>query len=200
VRVVVATRNRGKLVEIAALLARADLELVTIDDIAPGAELREEGQTFEDNALAKARQAAAACRLPAIADDSGLEVDALGGAPGVYSARYAGMPSDDARNNGKLLAALAAVVADRRSARFRCAASFVDRARGIELVRMGHVDGRILTAARGTGGFGYDPLFLVPALGRTMAELTLVEKNQLSHRARAFHALADALASGSAND
>jgi XTP/dITP diphosphohydrolase len=196
VKVVLATRNRGKVVEIAALFADVGFDLVTIDDVAPDVVLREDAETFEGNALAKARQAAAACRLPALADDSGLEVEALGGVPGVYSARYAGLPSDDARNNAKLLAAMAAVPADSRRARFRCAAAFVDPSRGIEIVRTGDVAGEILPAPRGSGGFGYDPLFLVPALDKTMAELPLVEKNRLSHRARAFRALAQSLAGG----
>jgi XTP/dITP diphosphohydrolase len=193
VKVVLATRNRGKVVEIAALFADVGFELCTIDDVAPGVELREDEDTFEGNARAKARQAAAASGLPALADDSGLEVEALGGAPGVYSARYAGVPSDDDRNNDKLLAALAAVPPARRQARFRCAAAFIDLARGVDVVRTGEVAGEILTAPRGTGGFGYDPLFLVPARSKTMAELPLTEKNQLSHRANAFRALAKAL-------
>ena len=192
-KAVVATRNRGKLRELGPLLAPLGMELSTIDELAPDAELREDGDTFEANALAKARQAAAATGLPAIADDSGLEVDALGGAPGVYSARYAGLPSDDARNNEKLLAALAGVPAEKRGARFRCVAAFVDPARGLEIVRSGDCPGEILATPRGTDGFGYDPLFLVPRLGRTMAELPLAEKNQLSHRAAAFTALAAAL-------
>jgi len=190
---VVATRNRGKLREIVPLLAGLPFTLHTIDDLAPDAELREDGDTFEANALAKARQAARATGLPAIADDSGLEVEALSGAPGVHSARYAGLPSDDARNNAKLLEALRDVPAPRRAARFRCVAVFVDPARGIELVRAGECSGEILNAPRGDLGFGYDPLFVVPALGRTMAELPLDEKNRLSHRAAAFRALADAL-------
>jgi XTP/dITP diphosphohydrolase len=193
VKAVVATRNRGKLRELLPLLAGTGLELHTIDELAPDAELREDGDTFEDNALAKARQAARATGLPAIADDSGLEVAALGGAPGVYSARYAGLPSDDARNNGKLLEALRGVPAEQRSARFRCVAAFVDPARGLEIVRAGDCAGEILEAPRGDGGFGYDPLFLVPALRLTMAELPLDEKNQLSHRAAAFRALGEAL-------
>jgi XTP/dITP diphosphohydrolase len=193
VKAVVATRNRGKLRELVPLLAGVGLELATIDELAPDAELREDFDTFEANALAKARQAAQATGLPAIADDSGLEVDALGGAPGVYSARYAGVPSDDARNNAKLLAALAAVPPGARGARFRCVAAFVDTARNIEIVCTGDCAGEIMTAARGTDGFGYDPLFLVPTLGRTMAELPLAQKDQLSHRAAAFTALAAAL-------
>jgi XTP/dITP diphosphohydrolase len=191
-KVVVASRNRGKLREIIPLLAGLDFELVTIDDVAPHAELREDAATFEDNAFAKARQAAQATGLPAIADDSGLEVDALDGAPGVYSARYAGLPSDDARNNAKLLAALRDVAAPRR-ARFRCVAAFVDLGAGVELARSGDCAGEILAQPRGDMGFGYDPLFLVPALGRTMAELPLDEKNGLSHRAAAFRALGEAL-------
>jgi XTP/dITP diphosphohydrolase len=193
VKAVVATRNRGKVREILPLLGGAGLELQTIDELAPDAELREDGDTFEDNALAKARQAARATGLPAIADDSGLEVAALDGAPGVYSARYAGLPSDDARNNRKLLEALRGVPAERRGARFRCVAAFVDPARGLEIVRAGDCEGEILEAPRGDAGFGYDPLFLLTALGRTMAELPLEQKNQLSHRAAAFRALGAAL-------
>jgi XTP/dITP diphosphohydrolase len=193
VKVVVATRNRGKLREIVPLVADLGLELVTIDELAPDAELREDGVTFEENALAKARQAARATGLPAIADDSGLEVDALDGAPGVYSARYAGPGADDERNNAKLLAALREVPPGRRAGRYRCVATYVDPSRGIEIARAGACDGEILAAPRGTGGFGYDPLFLVPALGRTMAEIPLDQKNQLSHRAAAFRALAQAM-------
>lgn len=193
-KVVVASRNRGKLREIVPLLAGLDFDLITIDEIAPGCELREDGDTFEANALAKARQAAQATGLPAIADDSGLEVAALDGAPGVYSARYAGLPSDDNRNNAKLLEALRDVPPPQRQARFRCVAAFVDPPRGVELTCSGACEGEVLERPRGDLGFGYDPLFLVPALSRTMAELPLDEKNRLSHRAAAFRALADSLA------
>ena len=194
-KVVVATRNKGKLRELVPLLAGLELELRTIDELAPDAELREDGVTFVENALAKARQAARATGLPAIADDSGLEVDALDGAPGVYSARYAGPGADDDSNNAKLLEALRGVPPAERSARFRCVAVFVDPSRALELVREGACEGEVLEAPRGTDGFGYDPLFLVPTVGSTMAELPLEEKNRLSHRAAAFRALADALAS-----
>jgi len=198
VKVVVATRNKGKLREIIPLIAGtpllAHLELRTIDELAPEAELREDGVTFVENALAKARQAARATGLPAIADDSGLEVDALDGAPGVYSARYAGPGADDDRNNAKLLEALRGVPPAQRRARFRCVAVFVDPARALEIVRDGACEGEILETPRGQEGFGYDPLFFVPTVGRTMAELPLDEKNRLSHRAAAFRALADALA------
>jgi XTP/dITP diphosphohydrolase len=194
--VVVATRNRGKLREILVLLeeSKLGLRLLTIDELAPQLELREDETTFEGNALAKARQAAVATGLPALADDSGLEVDALGGAPGVWSARYAGLPSDDARNNQKLAEAIKEVPATGRAARYRCVAAFVDPARRIELTRAGVCEGEILSTPRGDGGFGYDPYFYLPALGRTMAEIDLDTKNRLSHRAAAFRALAQALA------
>lgn len=192
-RIVVASRNRHKIVEIGALLEGLGFDLVSIDDIAPNTELREDETTFEGNALAKARQAAAATGLPALADDSGLEVDALDGAPGVYSARYAGEPCDDERNNDKLLAALTGVPADKRQGRYRCVAAFIDLAGKQELWRAGACEGRILTVRQGSSGFGYDPLFLLPSLDRTMAQIDLPTKNQLSHRAAAFSALAAAL-------
>ena len=194
-KLVVATRNRHKVREIAVLLAEAGLDIaaVTIDEVAPHAELVEDKDTFEGNALAKARQASAACGMPAIADDSGIEVDALGGAPSVRSARWAGEPCDDGRNNAKMLREMASVPAAKRTARYRCAAAFVDVARNLEMVHSGACEGVLLTEARGTGGFGYDPLFFIPSLGRTMAEIDLAEKNRLSHRAVAFRALAQAL-------
>jgi XTP/dITP diphosphohydrolase len=192
-RVVVASRNRHKVVEIGALLADLGLDLVAIDEIAPDAALIEDEPTFEGNALAKARQAAAATGLPALADDSGLEVDALVGAPGVRSARYAGDPCDDGRNNQKLVGALAGVPAAKRTARYRCVAAYVDPAAGVELTAAGACEGRILATGRGSGGFGYDPLFFLEPLGKTMAEIDLAEKNRLSHRAAAFLALATRL-------
>lgn len=191
--VVVASRNAHKVREIEVLMQGLAMELVGIDDVAPGMELREDEPTFEANALAKARQAAAASGLPAIADDSGIQVDALDGAPGVRSARYAGDPCDDARNNDKLLRALTGVSPARRTARYQCAAAFVNPARGQEIVRVGTCEGRVLEAPRGTGGFGYDPLFFLERLGKTMAEIDLDEKNRVSHRAAAFRSLALAL-------
>ena len=193
-RVVLATRNRHKVVEIAELCRTLDFDLRGIDELAPGAELVEDEPTFEGNALAKARQAAAATGLPALADDSGLEVDALLGAPGVRSARYAGDPCDDGRNNDKLLAALADVPAGRqRSARYRCVAAYVEPQGGPELLGAGACVGEILASPRGNGGFGYDPLFFLPELGKTMAEIDLATKNRLSHRAAAFRALIQTL-------
>jgi XTP/dITP diphosphohydrolase len=193
---VVASRNRHKLREIGVLLADAGLawDLVSVDEVASACALVEDEPSFEGNALCKARQAAAATGLPALADDSGIEVDALHGAPGVYSARWSGEPCDDARNNQKMLRELLGVPTEKRSARYRCAAAFVDPARGLELVRMGACEGRLLESLQGTGGFGYDPLFFIESLGLTMAEIPLDGKNRLSHRAAAFRELARALA------
>ena len=194
-RVVVASRNRHKLREIGVLLADSGLawDLVSVDEVAPKCALTEDEPSFEGNALSKARQAAAATGLPTLADDSGIEVDALAGAPGVYSARWSGEPCGDARNNQKMLRELAGVTTEKRTARYRCAAAFVDPARGLELVRMGACEGRLLESPQGEGGFGYDPLFFIESLGRTMAEIPLEEKNRLSHRAAAFRELARAL-------
>jgi XTP/dITP diphosphohydrolase len=196
VKVVVASRNAHKVREIEMLFLEEGVgfELVTIDEVAPGAALIEDEPTFEANALAKARQAVAATGLPAIADDSGIEVDALGGDPGVRSARYAGHPCDDVRNNAKLLEELGGVPPEKRTARYRCAAAFIEEGR--EVVRSGSCEGRVLEAGQGTGGFGYDPLFFIESLGRTMAEISPTEKNRLSHRAAAFRALAAALRGG----
>jgi XTP/dITP diphosphohydrolase len=195
VRIVVATRNRHKVREIAVLLDEAGLaiEPVTIDEVAPTAELVEDEDTFEGNALAKARQASQACGMPALADDSGIEVDALAGAPGVRSARWAGEPCDDGRNNAKILHEMAGVPSEKRTARYRCAVAFVDVKNRQEVVRSGACEGILLTSPRGQGGFGYDPLFFLPGLAQTMAEIDLGQKNRLSHRAAAFRSLVDAL-------
>lgn len=192
-KIIVATRNRHKVVEIAAIMRDLPVQLVPIDDVAPDAPLIENEPTFEGNALAKARQAAVATGMPALADDSGVEVDALDGAPGVRSARYAGEPCDDQRNNAKLLAALAGVPPEKRTGRYRCAAAYVDPAAGIEIVRTGSCDARVLEEPRGSGGFGYDPLFFVESLQQSMAEIAPDEKNRISHRGAAFRALTEAL-------
>jgi XTP/dITP diphosphohydrolase len=186
---VFATRNRGKLVELRELLPGIDVR--SLDDVHVP-EVIEDADTFAGNASKKAREVSAATGLPALADDSGLEVDALGGAPGVYSARYAGEPHDDAKNNAKLLAALAAVPADKRTARFRSVLALADvtGALGSEVITAdGSCEGVILEAPRGTGGFGYDPLFYSPELGMTFAEAGVGSKNDLSHRARAMGAI-----------
>lgn len=200
-RVVVATRNPGKVRELAVLLAPLGLDLVPLDAVAPDApEVVEDGETFEANAVKKARAAAAATGCPAIADDSGLEVDALGGAPGVRSARYAGSGGDrahrDDANNRRLLLDLAARPDAGRGARFRCVLVHVEAADAEPVVAEGACEGRIAEAPRGAGGFGYDPLFVPDGETRTMAELTADEKNARSHRAAAARALAAALAVG----
>ncbi len=182
---VVATRNKGKIVEINALLAGLVEQISSAADYAEFPETVEDGATFEENALKKAREAACFTRLPALADDSGLVVDALGGRPGVFSARYAGESAGDAANNSRLLEECKNIPEDRRQAAFVCVLAFVTP-EGVERLFTGRVTGRILTAARGEGGFGYDPLFLVDGFGRSMAELELAEKNFVSHRAQAF--------------
>ena len=192
---VFATRNKGKLVELRELLP--GIAVLAIDEVGkPVPEVVEDADTFVGNAAKKAREVAEATGWPALADDSGLEVDALGGEPGVYSARWAGAHGDDAANNRKLLAALAGVPAERRTARFRCALVLADPAGllGAELVEAdGAVEGVILDAPRGTGGFGYDPLFFCPELGQTFAEAGVGPKGHVSHRARAMAALAPRL-------
>ena len=193
-----ATRNRGKQRELQALLAPLGIALATPDSLGlaphPEEDDVERWPTYEENALAKARWFHARTRLPAVADDSGLEVDALGGQPGVRSRRYSGR-SDldggalDAANNAKLVAALRGA-ADRR-ARFVCAAAFVDGVR--EVVRRGETPGRIVDQPRGREGFGYDSHFLSDELGQTFGEASMADKERISHRGRAFRALLEAL-------
>lgn len=188
-RVVVATGNRGKLGELAALLAPLGVELAPQSDFGIDSP-PETGATFLENALLKARHAARLANLPAIADDSGLEVDALGGAPGVYSARYAGENANAAANNARLLAALENVPIEKRSARFRATIVFVRTANDdAPLIGAGSWEGRIALAPRGSGGFGYDPLFELPDGSATAAELTPEGKNARSHRGAALRAL-----------
>ncbi|MCO5385839.1 XTP/dITP diphosphatase [Desulfosporosinus sp.] len=184
-RIILATQNKGKIRELQELLADEEIEVLSLQDIKDWEEVEENGETFADNASLKAKAAVKKTGLIALADDSGLEVDALDGAPGVYSARFAGEPKDDERNNDKLLQLLETVADDQRQARFRCAL-VVATPEGEEFLTEGTVEGQILTQRRGTDGFGYDPLFFVPEYARTMAELTIAEKNKLSHRAQAF--------------
>ena len=182
---VVATRNRGKLQEIQALLDGIVATVRCAADFADFPETVEDGLTFQDNALKKAREAMRFTGLPALADDSGLVVDALDGRPGVYSARFAGEGGDDAANNRRLLEELDGIPAGQRQAAFVCVLAFVTPT-GVEQVFSGRVGGAVLAAERGDGGFGYDPLFLVDGFGRTMAELSLDEKNAISHRGQAL--------------
>ncbi len=188
-RLIVATANPGKLREFRALLE--GLAFAPETQASAGVTAPEEtGTTFFANALLKAHHAAAATGEAAVADDSGLEVDALGGAPGVYSARYAGPGADDAANNAKLLAALSGVPPGARRARYRCVLVYLDGPGDLEpLTAVGTWEGCIVDAPRGAGGFGYDPYFWLPDLAMTAAELDPAEKNRLSHRGRAMREL-----------
>jgi XTP/dITP diphosphohydrolase len=186
VKAVFASRNRHKSEQVALLLP--EINLIPLDEVAPGLELEEPFHTFEENALAKARAVVGATGLPATADDSGLEVDALGGAPGVRSARYAGEMATDKENNNKLLEALHGVPEDDRRCRYRCSAVFVDTD-GRSIVAEGACEGRVISAPRGNLGFGYDPLVIPVGESRTMGEIPLEEKLAFSHRGRAFRSL-----------
>lgn len=187
-KVVLATKNRGKAVEIGRILQGTGLEIISLDDFPEVALPPETGATMQENALIKARAAAKATGLPALADDSGLEVDFLGGAPGVYSARYSGEKATDEENYRKLLAELKGVPEEKRTARFRCVIALVGFDEEERLFE-GVFEGVITMEPRGENGFGYDPVFLVPGLGRTSAELSPGEKNRISHRAKALAAL-----------
>ncbi|MBT8492971.1 MAG: RdgB/HAM1 family non-canonical purine NTP pyrophosphatase [Deltaproteobacteria bacterium] len=193
-----ATGNHGKVVELEKLLGDLELEVLSFRDMdTPPPEVVEDKDTFEGNARKKAAEISQFYGLPALADDSGLCVDALDGQPGVYSARYAGPEADDAANNQKLLAELAGVPAERRIARFRSVLALADVKGSLGdqvLVSDGSCEGVILDAPRGDGGFGYDPLFLVPELGQTFAELGVGTKNDRSHRAMAMRAMKPRLA------
>jgi len=192
-----ATTNRGKLVELRALLGDLPVELVSLATALPDkAPPAEDGATLEENARIKARAAATASMMVTLAEDSGLEVDALGGRPGVRSARFARDGAIDAENNAALLKALDEIEDPHRTARFRCVAVLIDpwsEVEGREAKAEGRCEGQIARQPSGAGGFGYDPLFVVTEFGRTMAELTEEEKNAVSHRARAIAALRPAL-------
>ena len=187
------TGNPHKLGEIREILGPLGVEVVAPGDVGWTPDVPEVGETLAENALAKARAAAAASGMAALADDTGLFVDALGGAPGVRSARYAGPSQDAAANCAKLLAALREVPGPERGAAFRCVVALVTPEGGERLFE-GTVRGRIVEAARGESGFGYDPLFEAEETGRTFAEMTAREKHRISHRGRALRALAGYLA------
>ncbi len=183
-----ATRSAGKIREIRELAAENGWTWHGLDEFPAVREAVEDGATFLENASKKALFYNYATGLPALADDSGLEVDVLGGEPGVHSAYYAGQPRDDAANNMKLVAALRGVAREKRSARFRCVLVLADRGK-ILLQSEGMIEGEIIDVARGSNGFGYDPHFLIPHLGRTTAELQPQEKNAISHRGQAVRAM-----------
>lgn len=189
-KILLATRNRGKLLELQTLLRDLDIQLIGLDEVPVRGEPEEIGETFSENAHIKAAYYARAAGLPVIADDSGISVEALSGAPGVYSARYAGKKARDAANNQKLLQAMQGVT-DRR-ARFICAIVLV-MPDGKFIEAEGVCEGEILEEMRGVKGFGYDPLFYVPEYQATFAEIDADSKNKISHRGRAIRRLKDLL-------
>ena len=195
-KLVFATRNRGKLIELRALAEGLPLTILGLDEAGVHGEIVEDGRTFEDNARKKAEAAAAGSGMAALADDSGLEVNGLGGAPGVDSAVWAGLLSgasgSDAANNRKLVAECARVGTP-RSARYRCVLALALPGQST-VFEEGTVEGEIVLEPRGAGGFGYDPWFLLPELGRTMAELDLDQKNLMSHRGKAMRKMVARLA------
>ncbi|HIF18596.1 MAG TPA: XTP/dITP diphosphatase [Cycloclasticus sp.] len=198
-QVVLASGNKGKIAEIQSILQQHDIEIISQSHFKV-AEVAETGTTFIENAIIKARHASAIAGLPAIADDSGLEVDALKGEPGVYSARYAGLPSNDQRNTDKLLAELANTPCELRSARFHCVMVFMAHANDPSpLIAHGAWEGNIAFEKSGDNGFGYDPVFYVPEQGGTSAQLESSVKNTLSHRAQALNKLMPQIAEAFGN-
>ncbi|TKD09982.1 RdgB/HAM1 family non-canonical purine NTP pyrophosphatase [Polyangium fumosum] len=190
--ILVATTNRGKLAELLAIFADLPIQLLPLSQVLPDLPpIIEDGATFVDNALIKARTASEAAMMVTLAEDAGLEVDALAGRPGVRSARFAKEGATDSENNAALLAALEEIDDEHRTARFRCTMVLLDPWNEVqpEVICEGRCEGTIAQQARGAGGFGYDPLFIVKGDGRTMAELGDDEKNRISHRAEAARAM-----------
>jgi XTP/dITP diphosphohydrolase len=194
-RLLVATRNAGKLRELAAALEPLDIEVVDLETLEDPTDVEETGSTFEENARLKAEEYSRRTDLPVLADDSGLEVDALDRAPGVHSARYGGPGLNDQDRNQKLLEALQEVPTDRRTARFRCTLALASAGKTLATFE-GTIEGRILEAPSGENGFGYDPVFFHPPSGCTTAELTLADKQRVSHRGQAIAAFLEALKRG----
>ncbi|MEW5953299.1 MAG: XTP/dITP diphosphatase [Bacillota bacterium] len=190
---VLATHNQGKVREMEKLLEGSGFKVLSLHEFPEFPEVVEDGDTFEANAIKKARETAAYTGRLALADDSGLEVDHLGGAPGVYSARFAGPARDDAANNRKLLKQLEGVPAEKRTGRFCCVVAVAAPDGRVKTAR-GTCEGLIGAEPRGDSGFGYDPLFYVPEYNQTFAQLDLAVKNKISHRGRAFAAAKDILA------
>jgi XTP/dITP diphosphohydrolase len=192
-KIVLASGNAGKVREINHLLSAYGIEVVPQTQFNVP-EAVEDGLTFVENAIIKARNAAKHSGLPAISDDSGIEVDALNHAPGIYSARYSGADADDRKNNEKLLSELQGIAEEKRSARYQCVMVYMrDADDPTPIISQGSLEGRILEAPRGEGGFGYDPLFWLENRRCSTAELSLEEKNKISHRALASHALVEQL-------
>ncbi|MCM3596441.1 XTP/dITP diphosphatase [Metabacillus idriensis] len=190
--VIIATKNAGKLLEFQSILSQYDLKAISLMDLEDSPEVEETGSTFEENAVLKAEAISKLYGKMAIADDSGLSVDYLGGEPGVYSARYAGAEKSDAANIEKVLLQLKGVSKEERNARFRCALALAEPGRETVTVE-GSVEGYITEEPIGENGFGYDPIFLVKDKAKTMAQLTKEEKNKISHRAVALQKLAKLL-------
>ncbi|HAU5010057.1 RdgB/HAM1 family non-canonical purine NTP pyrophosphatase [Proteus mirabilis] len=192
-KVVLATGNPGKVTELASLLADFGLDIVAQTELGVGS-VEETGLTFVENALIKARHAAKVTGLPAIADDSGISVDALGGAPGIYSARYAGIEATDQQNVDKLLEAMKDVPVEKRQAQFNCVLVYLRHENDpTPLIFHGIWQGVLTQEMQGDGGFGYDPIFFIPELNCTAAQLTREQKNQYSHRGKALKLMLDAL-------
>lgn len=194
-KIILASGNAGKVREINILLAEHGIEVIpqTEFDVP---EAVEDGLTFVENALKKARHAAKLTGLPAIADDSGIEVDALDKRPGIYSARYSGEDATDTKNYEKMLAELEGVAEEKRTARYWCVMVYMESENDpTPIITQGSLEGRILTSPQGEGGFGYDPIFWLPEQQCTAAELSMEEKNKISHRAIALNALAKRLTS-----
>ncbi len=192
-KLIIASNNSHKVEEIKTILAPYFSSILSLKDAGIDIDVVEDGKTFAENALKKAREVLAVSDADAaLADDSGLEVDALFGAPGVYSARYAGEGHDDKANNEKLLYEMRGVTQDKRSCRFVSAVALVRR-EGEPVAAKGTVEGKVLFSPRGNGGFGYDPLFLYEPKGQSFGELSAAEKNEISHRARALTALRTAM-------
>ncbi|MBQ2246319.1 MAG: XTP/dITP diphosphatase [Selenomonadales bacterium] len=191
-QIVLATKNKGKIKEMRELLAPMNIEVLSLADFAPVDDAEENGATFAENAMIKARYYFAHTGTPCLADDSGLEVDALDGRPGVYSARYSGEDATDKTNNAKVLCEMEGVEREKRTARFRCAMALVGD--NIELTTDGTCEGLLLTEERGDGGFGYDPFFYVAKFDRTLAEMSSEEKNAISHRGAAVRKMAELIA------
>ncbi|MDU2064130.1 MAG: XTP/dITP diphosphatase [Sporomusaceae bacterium] len=192
--IVVASKNKGKIKEIAEYFSHLPVTVLALDQCGDFGEVAEDGATFLANATKKAVEYAKQTKKFCLADDSGLEVDALQLAPGVYSARYAGEQATDAQNNEKLLHALKGVPEEARTGRFRCSLVLAGPDGEVLLTADGVCEGLILQAPQGSGGFGYDPLFFVPELGKTLSEVSIEEKNQLSHRGLALKEMAHKLA------
>ena len=191
--IVIASKNKGKIAEIKEYFSKLPVKVLSLADFPDVVEPIEDGDTFEKNSLIKARYYASHTGRACLADDSGLEVDALNYAPGVYSARFAGEHASDAENNQKLLVSLKNIMQGERQARFRCALTFLDT-EGTIITCDGSCEGEIALMPSGDGGFGYDPLFYISALNKSMAQLSMEEKNKISHRGKALKKMAENLA------